>query len=216
MSKVIFATKMQQEVISSDSRITVITAEPGSGSTMSLVLKAIQSCSDKNINATFFVPTTVHATVKGGVVQVITDLLKDEVRYSDKSMIFSFKNGSKIKIIPCHWDHALEASFGLSRDLMLFDSNINDKFLVHHLPRAYESVVVDSICNIEKSDSWARQLNLVKLDEHGNIISFVEGVNHVKGFIDENFLFNGDTVKYKELVVKHIPENMRVSFLRSE
>ena len=47
MSKIIFANKLQHEVLNSDARITVVTAQAGAGSTVSLVLKAIKSCNEE-------------------------------------------------------------------------------------------------------------------------------------------------------------------------
>lgn len=211
MSEIMFANKLQYEVLTTDSRITVVTAEPGAGSTTALVVKGIKKCLDTpNTCCSLFVPTVQHAINSGGVVSLIKSFVGDSTRFSQKSLIFTFSNNSKIKIISCSGDWALEASMGLSRDLLLFDCNIPDKFIVFHLPRAYEAVVVDNISEIEKEDSWANQLNLLKKDGD-RILGFVEGIAHIRGNIEDNYLFK-DKERYKELVKSHAPWRMRTEF----
>ena len=210
MSKIIVANKLQHEVLNSDARITVVTAQAGAGSTMSLVLKAIKSCNEKKITCSLFVPTTHYSIREGGIVSVIKSMVGDCTRFSKKSLIFTFSNSSKIKILPCHGDWALEASLGLSRDLLLFDCNIPDKFITYHLPRAYEAVVIDDIAEIEKEDSWANQLNLLKKDGE-RITGFVDGIKHVRGKLEDNFMFK-DKERYAELVKIHVPWRMRTEF----
>ena len=43
---VVFAAKMQKELLESNEKLTVITAEPGAGSTTALLMKAWQVASD--------------------------------------------------------------------------------------------------------------------------------------------------------------------------
>lgn len=212
MSKIIHVNKLQSEVLRSDSRITVITAEPGAGSTTALILKAISKCTlEANVCCSLFVPTAQHVFLHGGVVSLIKDMLSDDdVRFSNKSLIFTFPNNSKIKILSCSGDWALEASMGLSRDLLLFDCNIPDKFITFHLPRAYEAVVVDDIAEIEKENSWANQLDLLKKDGD-KILGFVECIAHIKGALKDNFLFV-DKDRYERLVLQHVPWRVRTEF----
>lgn len=210
MSKIIFANKLQHEVLNSDARITVVTAQAGAGSTVSLVLKAIKSCNEKQMTCSLFVPTTHHAIREGGIVSVIKSMIGDSARFSEKSLIFTFSNNSKIKVLPCRGDWALEASMGLARELLLFDCNIPGKFITHHLPRAYEAVVIDDIAEIEKEDSWANQLNLLKKDGE-RITGFVDGIKHVRGKLEDNFMFK-DKERYAELVKIHVPWRMRTEF----
>lgn len=209
MSKIICTNKLQYEVINSDARITVVTAEPGSGSTYALILKAIQACSERKVNCSFFVPTLVTAKVPGGVVDSIRKVVGDFVRYSEKSMIFTFDNESKIKIVPCE-DDDFNRTLGLSRELMLFDSNVPDKFIEFHLKRSYEAVIVDSICEIEKEDSWANNLQLLEKD-NDKIVGFVDGIKHIKGSLSDNYFF-GESGKYRELVVRYVNLKMRTEF----
>ena len=208
MSKIIYANKLQTEVLKSKERITVVTAEPGAGATTALVLKGVQACHERQINCSFFVPTQFNATRDGGVVSCIFQYIDPTVRFSHKSLIFTFHNGSKLKIVPC--DSELEQTMSLSRDLMLFDSNIRDEFIDFHILRAYEAVIVDNINDIEREGSWADTRGL--LQKHDNkVICFVGGINHITGKLDDNFLFE-ERGKYSELVKAHIPEKMRIEF----
>lgn len=208
MSKIIYANKLQTEVLKSKERITVVTAEPGAGATTALVLKAIQACHERQINCSFFVPTQFNATRDGGVVSYIFQYIDPTVRFSHKSLIFTFHNGSKLKIVPC--DSGLELTMSLSGDLMLFDSNVCNKFIQRNLLRASQAVVVDSICKIERLGSWANELKLLnKVDD--KIIGFCDGINHITGKLGDNFLFE-EREKYSELVKAHIPEKMRIEF----
>ena len=136
-----------------------------------------------------------------------------DIRYSETSAIATLKNGSKIKFVAC--DDGVEKTQGLARDLMLFDSNISKDFVLTHLFRAKQMVVIDSIENLEKDDSWANKANL--LDKvNGRITGFCKAVKHITGTIEENFLFQGDKVKWKELVIKSIPERMKIQFGSAE
>jgi len=206
MSKIIFANKMQQQVLNSQARLTVVTAEPGAGATYALLIKAVGECRESDKLVTLFVPTIAHAKAAGGAVQELNKLVEGSARYSDKSLIFTFNNGSKIKITPCQ---DINTTLGLARDLMLFDANIPDEFICFHLTRAYKSVVVDSIDNIEKEDSWANQLNLL-VKEGGLIKGFVDGVEHITGSLDDNFFEGKET--YRKYVTQAIPWRMRTSF----
>ena len=210
MSKVLHTNKLQYEVLNSDSRISVVTAEPGAGATTALVLKAIEKCTEAQVTCSLFVPTIQHAVTEGGVVSLIKGMIGDFTRFSNKSLIFTFPNNSKLKILSCSGDWVLEASLGLSRDLLLFDCNIPDKFIVYHLPRAYEAVVVDDIAEIEKEDSWANQLSLLK-KEGQKILGFVDGIAHIRGSLEDNFMFK-DRERYEGLVKTHVPQRMRTEF----
>lgn len=207
---VVFATKMQKELLESNEKLTVITAEPGAGSTVALLMKAWQTASDnQDVIVTFFVPTHFHIQAAGGVKESFLKLFGKDVRYSEKSCIATLSNGSKIKFVPCNGD--IQTTLGLARDLMLFDANISKDFVLAHLFRAKQMVVIDSIENLEKDDSWANKANLLdKVD--GRIIGFCEVVKHITGTIEENFLFEGDRNHYKELVMKAIPGRMKIQF----
>lgn len=207
---VLFATKMQKELLESDEKFTVITAEPGAGATTALLMKAWQVASDnQDVNVTFFVPTRFHINRAGSVKEYMLKMFGSDIRYSEASAIATLKNGSKIKFVPC--DGELTSTLGLARDLMLFDANIPKDFVLTHIFRAKQMVIVDSIENLEKDDSWANKANL--LDKiGGRATGFCEAVKHITGTIEENFLFQGDKVKWKELVIKSIPEKMRIKF----
>lgn len=207
---VIFAAKMQKEVLESNEKITVITAEPGAGATTALLMKAWQMASDnQDVNVTFFVPTRFHINRAGSVKEYMLKMFGSDIRYSETSAIATLKNGSKIKFVPC--DGEIVTTLGLARDLMLFDANIHKDFVLAHLFRAKQMVVVDSIENLEKDDSWANKANLLdKVD--GRVTGFCNSVKHISGTIEENFLFQGDKVKWKELVVKSIPGRMKIQF----
>lgn len=207
---VVFAAKMQKELLESNEKLTVITAEPGAGSTVALLMKAWQTASDsQDVNVTFFVPTRHHINRAGSVKEYMMKMFGSDIRYSETSAIATLKNGSKIKFVAC--DNGVEKTQGLSRDLMLFDANISKDFVLAHLFRAKQMVVIDSIENLEKDDSWANKANLLdKVD--GRIIGFCESVKHITGTIEENFLFEGDKVKWKELVIRSIPGRMKVQF----
>lgn len=209
MSKVVYTNKLQYEVLTSDERITVITAEAGAGSTYALILKALQSCLEHKINCTFFVPAVTSAMAAGGIVEAIKSVAGESVRFSDKSMIFTFPNDSKVKIIPCRDDNLIP-TMGLSRELMLFDANVPNKFKEFHLKRARDAVVVDTIAAIEKEDSWANNLNLL-VKERGKIVGFVEGIKHIKGYLSDNYLFDAHD-RYRELVEKYASYRMRTEF----
>lgn len=207
---VVFAAKMQKELLESNEKLTVITAEPGAGSTVALLMKAWQTASDsQDVNVTFFVPTRHHISRAGSVKEYMIKMFGSDIRYSETSAIATLKNGSKIKFVAC--DNGVEKTQGLSRDLMLFDANISKDFVLAHLFRAKQMVVIDSIENLEKDDSWANKANLLdKVD--GRIIGFCESVKHITGTIEENFLFEGDKVKWKELVIRSIPGRMKIQF----
>lgn len=207
---VVFATKMQKEVLESNEKLTVVTAEPGAGSTTALLMKAWQLASDnQDVNITFFVPTRHHINRAGSVKEYMLKMFGSDIRYSETSAIATLKNGSKIKFVAC--DDGVEKTQGLARDLMLFDANISKDFVLAHLFRAKQMVVIDSIENLEKDDSWANKANLLdKVD--GHVTGFCEAVKHITGTIEENFLFQGDKVKWKELVLKSIPGRMKIQF----
>jgi len=208
MSKIICANKMQSEVLNSDARHIVITAEPGAGATYALVLKAIKTCLERKINCSFFVTTTHAALASGGVTEIVKNLIKDSVRFSQKSLIFTFENGSKLKLIPTHG--GIDSTLCLSRDLMLFDANVPNEFKSFHLPRAYEAVVVDSIQKLEEPESWANQLGLLK--KFGEkTIGFIDEIKHVKGRLEDNFLFP-DSGRYRELSMQYCGEFLRTDF----
>lgn len=207
-SKMIYVNKMQQEVLESNERITVITAEPGAGSTTALLLKAFQYATEKKIDVTFFVPTHMHVTRSGGIKDYLTNLFGGEFRYSEISMIATFENKSKIKFVPCNRD--VEQTLGFSSDLMLFDANIDNKFIQRNILRASKAVVVDSIFNLERQGSWANELKLLTIVDY-KVAGFIEGIKHVVGYIDDNFSFK-DREQYKKLVMQSIPEKMKVSF----
>jgi hypothetical protein len=207
---VVFATKMQKEVLESNEKLTVITAEPGAGSTTALLMKAWQVASDnQDVNVTFFVPTRHHINRAGSVKEYMLKIFGSDIRYSETSAIATLKNGSKIKFVAC--DGELVNTMGLARDLMLFDANISKDFVLAHLFRAKQMVVIDSIENLEKDDSWANIANLLdKID--GKINGFCSAVKHITGTIEENFLFEGDREHYKELVMQAIPGRVKVQF----
>jgi len=207
---VIFAAKMQKEVLESNEKLTVITAEPGAGSTTALLMKAWQVASDnQDVNVTFFVPTRFHINREGSVKEYMLKMFGPDIRYSETSAIATLKNGSKIKFVAC--DDGVEKTQGLSRDLMLFDGNISKDFVLAHLFRAKQMVVIDSIENLEKDDSWANKANLFdKVDNR--IVGFCEAVKHITGTIEENFLFQGHRVRYKEMVTKALPGRMKIRF----
>ena len=203
MSKIIFANKMQCEVLNSDSRYVVITAEPGSGATHALVLKAIKTCFERRINCSLFVTTTPAALANGGgVTEIVKNLVGDSVRFSQKSLIFTFENGSKLKMISVHG--GIDSTLGLSRDLMLFDANVPNEFKSFHLPRACQAVVVDSIQKLEESESWANQLGLLKKVGE-KTIGFIDEIKHVKGRLEDNFL-SPDSDRYRELSMQYCGE----------
>ena len=210
MSKVIFATKMQKEVLESDEKLTVVTAEPGAGSTVALLMKAYKEASDnQDVNVTFFVPTKFHIQNQNGVRSMFMDMFGQDARYSETSCIATLKNGSKIKFVPC--DKGVEFTLGFSKDLVLYDINVPREYVLAHLYRAHKAVVIDSIENLEKDDSWANKANL--LDKvNGRVVGFCDSVKHITGTIEENFLFEGDRVKWKELVIQSIPGRMKVQF----
>jgi len=210
MSKVIFATKMQKEVLESNEKLTVITAEPGAGSTVALLMKAYKEASDNHdVNVTFFVRTKWDIQLPGGVRSEFMKLFGEDVRYSETSCIATLKNGSKIKFVAC--DKGVESTLGFAKDLVLYDISIPKDFVLAHLFRANKMVIVDSIENLEKDDSWANIANLLdKVD--GKITGFCDSVNHITGTIEENFLFEGDREHYKELVMQSIPGRMKVQF----
>jgi hypothetical protein len=124
------------------------------------------------------------------------------------SMIATFENKSKIKFVPCNSD--VERTLGFSSDLMLFDANIDNKFIQRNILRASKAVVVDSILNLERQGSWASELNLLTFAGE-KPSGFVEGINHVTGRIEDNFSFK-DRARYKELVMQSIPERMKIQF----
>jgi len=208
---VVFATKMQKELLESNEKLTVITAEPGAGATTALLMKAWQVASDnQDINVTFLVPTWFHINRAGSVKEYMLKMFGSDIRYSEKSAIATLRNGSKIKFIACG-DNCIAKTQGLARDLMLFDANISKDFVLAHLFRAKQMVVIDSIENLEKDDSWANKANL--LDKvNGRVVGFCDSVKHITGTIEENFLFEGDRNRYKELVVQAIPERMKIQF----
>lgn len=208
MSKIVYANKLQIDVLQSNARITVITAEPGSGSTTALILKASQACNERKVNCSLFIPSRVVAQAPGGIKDQIFKYVDPTVRFSEKSLIFTFYNESKLKLIPC--DSELEPTMGLSRDLMLFDSNIKDEFIDFHILRAYEAVIVDNINDIEKEGSWANTRSLLRKDRD-KVVGFVDGINHITGKLEDNFLFD-EKDKYSELVKAHIPEKLRIEF----
>lgn len=207
---VVFAAKMQKELLESNEKLTVITAEPGAGSTTALLMKAWQVASDnQDVNVTFFVPTRFHINRAGSVKEYMLKMFGSDIRYSETSAIATLKNGSKIKFVAC--DGGVEKTQGLARDLMLFDANIPKDFVLAHLFRAKQMVVIDSIENLEKDDSWTNKANL--LDKvGGRITGFCESVKHITGTIEDNFLFQGDKVKWKELVMQSIPGRMKIQF----
>lgn len=207
---VVFATKMQKELLESNEKLTVVTAEPGAGSTTALLMKAWRVASDnQDVNVTFFVPTSHHINRVGSVKEYMLKMFGSDIRYSETSAIATLKNGSKIKFVPC--DGEIVSTLGLARDLMLFDGNISKDFVLAHLFRAKQMVVIDSIENLEKDDSWANKANLLdKID--GQVIGFCESVKHITGTIEENFLFQGDKVRYKEMVIQVLPGRMKIQF----
>lgn len=207
---IVFATKMQKELLESNEKLTVVTAEPGSGSTTALLLKAWQEASDnQDANVTFFVNSKFDINRAGSVREYLLKMFGSEIRYSESSCIATLKNGSKIKFISCGKDY--EVTQGLCRDLMLFDANIPKDFVLYHLFRAKKMVVIDSIENLEKDDSWANKANLLdRID--GKVVGFCDSVKHIVGTLDENFLFQGDRNKWKELVMQTIPQRMRTKF----
>ena len=71
-------------------------------------------------------------------------------------------------------------------------------------------MVVDDIAEIEKEDSWANQLSLLK-KEGQKILGFVDGIAHIRGSLEDNFMFK-DRERYAGLVKTHVPWRMRTEF----
>lgn len=203
--KILFANKMQQEVLDSRDRLTVITSQPGAGATMALILKAIQHCSEKDNNlVTFFYPNHWNATTSGGLCDQIAGVLGDSVRFSKTSLIFTFENGSKIKI--CTPEHIPRIT-GLSRDLMLFDVQTPDDILVECLRGAKEAVVVSRANELTVEGSWADRLGVIEKVDGKN--RFIEGITHVKGLLLDNYLFE-DRERYFQLASEIVPQFLQV------
>src|SRR5690554_964474 len=121
MSKIICANKIQSKILNSDAKHIVITAKPGTNTTYTLVLKAIKTCLEQKINYSFFVTTTHTALTNNGVTKIVKNLIKDSMRFSQKSLIFTFKNNSKLKLIPTH--KSIDNTLYLSKNLILFNAN---------------------------------------------------------------------------------------------
>ena len=177
MPSYVYISPYQQKVILSEAACayTVIGHSAGSGTTFALMHAASNWCSNNpNKSVTFFTPQrNIHCS--GGVVDQARDiLLKDSnCKFSSKSSIFTFQNGAKIKFASA--SQGIEATMGLDREFMIFDTACPDDLIAFHLRRARHAIIADYLLDMLEPDSWANQYNLLREDKSG----FIPLVNYI-------------------------------------
>lgn len=171
--------KMQQEVLSSDKRFVVITAQPGSGSTTALILKLAQEVgrTDKKIGVYL-------RRTSPQILYTIRSFLKEipGSRWSSKSNILTFKYlDKKVKIkmlsldtldigvyIPC-----------IAIDMGSHFDDLNDVFST-----SGKIVICDFASQVRLKDSWAYRSGLI--DDLDGTIIWKPFVDHIVGYNNQN------------------------------
>ena len=184
MLKFIYLTKLQNEIMQTNSGCNLVTAQAGSGTTWGLLFKAISYCLEaENRNVSFFKATQDQICEVGGILDTARSILKGcDYRLSLMSNILTFSNGSKIKFQSC--GNGVEPTMGLCRDLMLFDVGCQHDIIQHHVVRARCSIVADNVERLQEESSWIRSLGLLNNGIGGWKLSPV--VNHIKVFQRDN------------------------------
>jgi hypothetical protein len=184
MLKFIYLTKLQNEIMQTNSGCNLVTAQAGSGTTWGLLFKAISYCLEaENRNVSFFKATQAQICEAGGILDTARSILKGcNYRLSLMSNILTFSNGSKIKFQSC--GNGVEPTMGLCRDIMLFDEGCDNRVIQHHVIRAGCSIIVDNVERLQEESSWIRSLGLLNNGIGGWKLSPV--VNHIKVFQRDN------------------------------
>lgn len=198
--------QMQKDVLSSNKRIVVITAQAGAGSTTALMLKLADEASKSKNNLGVFVRRT-QAQVLGFIDYFLRQDKK--ARYSSSSSILTFKhNDKKVKIKMLSYN---EIDFNEYIPFVAIDTASHFNDLSELFSISGKIVISDFMSNVEQKNSWAYSNGLLK-DLGGQPIWNIS-VDHIKGFQKDNL---GLDSKYIEYVSKLNPVDftrlMKVDF----
>lgn len=171
--------KMQQEVIDSKKRITVITAQPGSGSTTALILKLAEECSKSSNNLGILIrrtPTQVKYFKESFLRRYPGS------RISKESGIITFKYNSKtVKIKIASVD---DLDLYNHIPLVAVDCGCQVEILPDIINCAGKIIVSDFMCSLEEKDSWAYKSGI--LEDIDKKPTWKPYVKHVVGFTRDN------------------------------
>ena len=163
MSKIIYISEFQKEVIFSEEQFNIILHSAGGGTTFALLIAAHEWCeSNPNKFVTFFCPQSQGGLLaSGGVFEQAKELfLALGYKCSSKSLVFTHKNGAKIKLqyslrLP------IEYTQGLARDFIIFDVGCPKELILKHFLRARKIIVADYLEDIKLEGSWCKTLKLL-------------------------------------------------------
>lgn len=210
MLKMIYLNKMQQEIMDSNERVTLVTPEMGAGTTYGLLLKALDyATNNQEVDVTFFASTTYQLTASGGLVQKLHEILlgSDGYRWSKQSLILTLANGSKIKFMGCR-ETSMDNIRGLSSDLVIFHNNCPFDFIMRFYRQGARMVVADLVLRCTEEDSWLYQTGL--LDKEGNLDP---SIKHITGCMLDNINLVKSNPKYIECI-QSLPEVERTRLTR--
>lgn len=178
--------EMQQKVLDSESRITVITAQPGAGSTTAVLLKVYAEAKKHETKfGVFYVVSDSHLPY---CVETLKKMFKGG-RWSPDSKIYTTKDRVKIKI--SQWfdiTHKFIPVVG-------FDLNRHNETLEEALISAGKIVLAERVSALIEEGSWARKYGLLFEDVRG-FYSFRSNVTHIKGYTKDNPHLPNEYIKH--------------------
>lgn len=162
MSKIYYVSDFQRKVIFSEEQFNLVLHSAGGGTTFALMLAAHEWC-EKNPDkyVTFFCGQNSAGVLASGGVFDKAKSIYSELGYkcSEKSLVFTNKNGSKIKLQYSR-NLPVEHTYGLSRDFIIFDVRCPSDLIIKHFPRANKIIVADYLEDMKEEISWCKRLRL--------------------------------------------------------
>lgn len=171
--------RMQKEVLLSEKRVVVITAQAGSGTTTALLLKLADEASKNTNNLVVYVRRTYPQ-----VLSVIQSFLcsMPKSRYSEKSRILSFQyKGKKVKIKMLDFDSVMKEPYV---PVVAVDIGSNFDNLPMLIDNSGKIFISDFAKDVGKKNSWAYGSNLIS--DIAGIPTWKNNVDHIVGYNLDN------------------------------
>lgn len=198
--------KMQREVVASEKRFVVVTAQAGAGTTYALIHKLMHELSKSPNNMGVFLRrTTLQA--KAHINHLLENM--DKARYSEKSNILTVPyNGKRVKI---KFLGLNELEMDQYIPIIAIDQASQFENLGDIINCSGKLVISDFISQIEEKDSWAYSTKLLKDSQLGP--QWAPCVDHIVGYTHDN---PGISPEYIEAVFsledRHLARFTRVKF----
>lgn len=194
---------MQQRVVASKKRITVITAQAGAGSSTALLLSLIEIAKSDKAGLVIFCRATSHQAVYQA-----ESFAKQfpNARYSKESGILTIKSwtGKNVKIKFVASDYEFNDDYVAA---VAFDHHVNANVLKKVIKIAGRVIINDWASDIP--NGWGIETGLV-VGEPGKF-KFISEVENVSGLYADNPGVQGDYVKYLEGCRQSAPHLFNIS-----